>query len=310
MHALAERGMPAVRFDTDAPYKGSLAQVAISGGRPHSYLHVSDSWLCCDDVSSVLYRHLQLPEANHIEDPEARELARSELRATLEGALLGLDAYWLNHPYANRLARHKPSQLALAVREGLTVPETRITDDPEQVRDLYRRWEGRMVAKLAGGQLTASELDAQYAVFTTLIEEVDLAESASLSACPAIYQRLIEKDFDLRVTVVGEQIFACRIKVESSEHPSVDWRAADRNAVSISELEVDASLAERCLALVRRLGLEYAGLDFVVTPAGEAIFLELNAAGRWLWVEDATGQPIAAAIADRLGSAGVSFARR
>jgi glutathione synthase/RimK-type ligase-like ATP-grasp enzyme len=310
LDALAERGTPAARFDTDDPCEGSLARVVVAGLRTHSYLQISGSWLCCDEVSAVLYRHLHLPEASHIEDPGARELARSELRATLEGALLGLDAHWLNHPQANRLARHKPLQLALAVREGLLVPETQITDDADEIRELYRAWGGRMVAKLAGGQLTATERDAQYAVYTTVIEEPDLAETAALSACPAIYQRLVEKDFDLRVTVVGERIFACRIDVPSSARASVDWRAADREAVSISEYEVDQDLAERCVALVRRLGLDFAGLDFIVTPTGEAIFLELNAAGRWLWVQEATGLPIASAIADRLVSAGLSHACR
>ncbi len=51
---------------------------------------------------------------------------------------------------------------------------------------------------------------------------------------------------------------------------------------------------------MRRLGLDLAGLDLIVTPEGETIFLEVNAAGQWLWVQEATGMPIASAIVDRL----------
>jgi hypothetical protein len=43
-----------------------------------------------------------------------------------------------------------------------------------------------------------------------------------------------------------------------------------------------------------------AGLDLIVTPGGDTVFLELNAAGQWAWIEAATGLPIAAAIAEEL----------
>lgn len=253
-----------------------------------------------EDVTAVLYRHLHLRKAPHISDPAARELAESELRATLEGSLLALDAYWLNHPYANRLARNKPLQLALAAREGLSVPETKITDDPEEIRASYRRWDGQMVAKLVGGQIVAPEVEEQYVVFTTLVEEDDLHSDAALVACPAVYQRRVEKAFDLRVTVVGERLFACRIDSQESERGAVDWRHAGYGALPIHPWELDGDIAAKCLRLMRRLGLDLAGLDLIVTPQGETIFLEVNAMGQWLWVQEATGMPIASAIVDRL----------
>jgi glutathione synthase/RimK-type ligase-like ATP-grasp enzyme len=252
------------------------------------------------EVTAVLYRHLHLREAPHIQDHKARELAESELRATLEGSLLAIDAYWLNHPYANRLARNKPLQLALATRQGLSVPETRITDDPEEIRALHRRWGGQMVAKLVGGQIVAPTVDEQYVVYTTLVEEDDLRSDAALAACPAIYQRRVEKAFDLRVTVVGERLFACRIDSQENEQGAVDWRGAGAGALPIRPCGLDSDIAGKCLALMRHLGLDFAGLDLIVTPEGETVFLEVNAAGQWLWVQEATGMPIASAIVDQL----------
>ena len=54
------------------------------------------------------------------------------------------------------------------------------------------------------------------------------------------------------------------------------------------------------LALMGRLGLRFGALDFVVTPDEQWIFLEINSNGQWAFVEDATGQPITAAICDAL----------
>jgi len=52
--------------------------------------------------------------------------------------------------------------------------------------------------------------------------------------------------------------------------------------------------------LLRGLGLRFAATDFVVTPAGEWYFLDLNPNGQWAWIEQETGLPICAAIADAL----------
>lgn len=277
-----------------------MAEFVVDSDRVRTRLHADGQEFDGDDVTAVLYRHLHLREASLIIDSKARELVESELRATFEGALLAIDAYWLNHPYANRLARNKPLQLALAAREGLSVPETRITDDPEEIRALHERWDGAMVAKLVGGQVVAPTVDEQYVVHTTLVEKEDLSSDAALAACPAIYQRRVEKALDLRVTVVGERLFACCIDSQESEQGAVDWRGAGPGVLPIRQCELDGDTAVKCLALMRRMGIDFAGLDLIVTPDGETIFLEVNAAGQWLWVQEATGMPIASAIVDQL----------
>lgn len=49
-----------------------------------------------------------------------------------------------------------------------------------------------------------------------------------------------------------------------------------------------------------RMHLNFGCFDLIVTPDGEYVFLECNPNGQWLWVELATGLPIAEAIADFL----------
>ncbi len=51
--------------------------------------------------------------------------------------------------------------------------------------------------------------------------------------------------------------------------------------------------AEGMLALMRRLGLEYGAADFRATPDGEHVFLEVNPAGQFLFIENAIGLKIA-----------------
>jgi glutathione synthase/RimK-type ligase-like ATP-grasp enzyme len=160
-----------------------------------------------------------------------------------------------------------------------------------------------MVAKLAGGQIVGESIESQYIIFTTPVTPEYLADADALSACPAIYQRRVAKQHELRVTVVGDEIYACRIDSQAREESKVDWRAAGYTSLDHQPCELDEAIADRCRALLRTLGLEIAGLDFIVTPEGETVFLEINPAGQWSWVEQETGLPIADAIARRLADA-------
>ncbi|MDQ2880748.1 MAG: hypothetical protein M3Y48_05660 [Actinomycetota bacterium] len=47
-------------------------------------------------------------------------------------------------------------------------------------------------------------------------------------------------------------------------------------------------------------GLVYGALDFVLTPDDEWVFLEVNPAGQYGFIEQATGAPLTAQLADLL----------
>ena len=160
-----------------------------------------------------------------------------------------------------------------------------------------------MVAKFVGGQIVGTSTESQYVIHTTLITDEDLKNDDALSACPAIYQNFLEKLCDIRVTVVGDEIFACRIKAQQREDAYVDWRAAGHAALDIQQCKLEASIADRCRALMRELGLQTAGINLIDPQEGHTVFLEINAAAQWVWVQEATGLPIAASIARRLASA-------
>jgi glutathione synthase/RimK-type ligase-like ATP-grasp enzyme len=100
------------------------------------------------------------------------------------------------------------------------------------------------------------------------------------------------------LTVVDGDLFATRIDAGSAE-AVVDWRA-DYDHLTYMAVDVPAAVRVGVVALMGRLCLRFAALDFVVTPDGRWVFLEVNPNGQWAWIEDATGQPIAAAIATAL----------
>jgi len=111
----------------------------------------------------------------------------------------------------------------------------------------------------------------------------------------------VNKQYEVRLTVVDERFFAARIDA-GSDAARIDWRR-DYDSLSyevISELPADVCAGVR--RLMRSFGLRFAAMDFIVDPAGTRHFLDLNPNGQWAWIEDATGLPITAALADALTS--------
>jgi glutathione synthase/RimK-type ligase-like ATP-grasp enzyme len=49
-----------------------------------------------------------------------------------------------------------------------------------------------------------------------------------------------------------------------------------------------------------RLGLSFGALDFVLTPDGRYVFLEINPNGQWMWLDDKLGFGITNAVVDWL----------
>jgi glutathione synthase/RimK-type ligase-like ATP-grasp enzyme len=138
-------------------------------------------------------------------------------------------------------------------------------------------------------------------LFTNVIDQSFVRENGSaIERAPGIYQTVIEKAYELRITVVEHAIFAVRINSQDNEVTSLDWRR-DLDGVRYAvEPDLPEKFRDRLLAFHSRAGLVYGAYDFIVTPGGEYVFLEVNQVGQWLWIEDATGVQVSAAIASTL----------
>lgn len=115
-----------------------------------------------------------------------------------------------------------------------------------------------------------------------------------------ITQEEIKKQYDVRVTVVGSQLFATAILSQEHEETTVDWRKGSRPDLQHERIDLPREVEEKCFALMKRLNLRYGAIDLVCDLQGKLWFLEINPNGQWAWIENLTGYPIAAAIVDEL----------
>jgi glutathione synthase/RimK-type ligase-like ATP-grasp enzyme len=257
-----------------------------------------------DEVRAVWYRKPEPVNLSHLSlDPAALEYVEAEFTEVLLG-LYGLlsHAYWINNPLVVRAAHRKLLQLQVASKVGFVVPETLVTNSRQAALDFAHSLGGDIAIKSLGAiSVVEGQGDSalQYGIFTRRISITDLHEFGDkIVHMPTLFQRFIIKQCELRITCVGEKAFACKIEPRRNDLTSDDYRFDTRRLVHSA---VEAPGLESLLfAYMRSLGLVFGCFDFAVSAAGQPVFLECNPNGQWRWVEEMTGLPIGAAIADEL----------
>jgi ATP-grasp ribosomal peptide maturase len=295
VRALVERGVDVHRVNT-AWFPTQLRLSArLRGGRWTGTLSTPAHVIDLESITAVWYR---TPRAYQFPDelsPAERAHANLEAKYGLGGVLSSLPALWVNHPARLADAAYKPVQLVTAHRCGLVVPDTLITQDPDAAREFAA--EGATVTKILGSN-TILEEGVRKVAFTRLLADTDLADLRGLDVTTHLFQRWVPKAYEARVIVIGEHITAAAIHATSAES-YVDWRA-DYDGSSYELLIPPADVVTGVRELMRSLDLRYAALDFVITPSGGWVLLEINAGGQMGWIEDKTGAPLTDQLADLL----------
>jgi ATP-grasp ribosomal peptide maturase len=289
---LHERGVPVFRCNPgDFPRRLTLA--ARLGEGWTGSLHLPEREVSLADIGCAWYRRPTGFEFSEELSGEERRWSNAEARLGL-GGVLGAVPRWLNHPCDIARAEYKPLQLQNARAVGLTVPDTLITNDPDTARRFAKEHEQVIYKPLSA--VTVSENDQHRIVYANRVSADDITDSVNVTA--HLFQAWVDKAYEVRLTVVDDDFFAVRIDAESPA-AAIDWRT-DYDHLRYSLIDVPDEIRHGVSGLLDMLMLRFAALDFVVTPSGEWVFLEANPNGQWAWLQDATGAPIAAAIADAL----------
>ncbi|MFE6773972.1 ATP-grasp ribosomal peptide maturase [Streptomyces fimicarius] len=289
---LNRRDVPVARFNP-ADIGAALTVSARFGSCPApvtGQLRTPSRTVELAEVRSVYWRRPVWPVFDHLEPDDAR-FAAAQTRYGLGGTLYALDGpLWVNHPLRNAAADYKPAQLAVAQRLGLTVPSTLVTNDPDEARSFVGdheqvifktlRWtpyqRGGVPVTGWADLVTATEIDERVAVV------------------PHLFQAVVNKVADLRVLVVGHEVFAVRIA-----SGMLDWRK-DYSALSYRVVDLPDRVEKALLAYLAHFGLASGSFDFAVDEAGGLWWLELNPNGQWGWLEESTGLAMSAAFAELL----------
>ena len=298
--AMVAEALAALEVDHRVVHQRDVARYAVrwrsDAGRVTGTLQLGDEAIDLAAVDGVYLRLMDdtlLPEivAMAADDP-ARRQARSFHEALLRWTEVAPGRV-VNRADPQGSNGSKPYQAQLIAGYGFAPPPTLITNDPRAVLD-FRRLHGRIIYKSISGVRSVVKV----------LEDADLDRLDRIGWCPVQFQAAIE-GINIRVHVVGEAVFATAI-----ESTHIDYRYAKRDggATTLVAHTLPKPLAQRCVAMTAGLGLAFAGIDLIRTPADEYFCFEVNPQPAFSYFEANTGQPIADAVARYL--AGMKPARR
>jgi hypothetical protein len=235
----------------------------------------------------VWYRRPTAPVFPESMPPGEKEVAFREWEGLSRGFwdLVAPQAFWVNPLESRTRALSKPTQLAIAAQVGLRIPPTLFSNSPVEIRKFIARFPGEAIYKGFRPAVWETE-DGLERLLTTRVELDDLPDDPALLLCPGVFQRRIEKKYEIRATFMGDYCIAARLLSQENKDTEVDWRTASYKVPVVPE-ELPDEVAGRCRLLMRDLGIVFGCFDFIVTPGGDYVFLEVNEMGQFLWLEEA-----------------------
>lgn len=209
-------------------------------------------------------------------------------------AVLDPQALVINRREARMRADNKLLQLQAAREVGLHIPSTLVSNDPGKIKAFIDDHKAGVIYKPHCGK-NWTEDDKSFAIYTTRVTRGDLPSDDLVKALPGIYQANVAKAYEVRSTFFGSAHLSASIVAAEYKEGIDDWRilSSQNQESAWSSHVLPAAIAARVKRLMDRLGIVFGSADFIVTPEGEYVFLEINEQGQFLWLERcAAGLPM------------------
>ena len=192
--------------------------------------------------------------------------------SVLRTMLQATPVFWVNSWQAYQFHKEKPLQLNLVKLQGVEIPATLISNNPEQVIEFCKGQSKTIFKPVYGGTHTQLVTDEH-------LEPERLSLALRLS--PVTFQEYISGT-NIRTYVIGDEIYSAEIRSNS-----LDFRAD--SLAQLIPVDLPDAIQQQCQAITKALMLEWTAIDWRLTPSGEYVFLEANPSPMFLHFEQQTG---------------------
>jgi hypothetical protein len=246
--------------------------------------------LCASSIESVYFRAPVFLRTTAKAYTVEEQLKRSQWSSFIRNLIIFDKAKWINHPVAVYQAENKLYQLKVAEQCGLLVPNTYVGNTLPKDISL----ENMYIVKSLD---TALFYDGTNEMFTysTMISGKELLDS-EIRTAPIILQDYLQLKVDLRVTIIGNQIFPVSI-TKNGKAIIGDWRKSNKDNLDYIPIELPEAIYEKIMNFMQKLGLTFGGVDFALV-GDDYYFIEINPTGEWGWLNSNDDIRIDMAIVD------------
>lgn len=285
INKLNEKRIQYFRFNTEDLISNNLVDIFIDNSRLQLNLRNINS------IRSVWFRRVKIPNFENLSH-SIKKYISDELRVYFNNLWELLDVKWLSIPKNIYRAENKFLQLNEARKIGLDIPSTLISFDPIKIKKFFFDNNSNVIVKpIFNNEFKQGNVSKH--IFTNKLGKDKLEKITEYVPLPSIFQKYIEKEIEIRITVVDNNVFSAYVDSQSSIEASIDWRKK-RNKFYKFILPEDIKV--KCIQLVKNLNLSFGAIDMIKSKDGKYVFLEINPNGQWGWIEMDTELPISNSI--------------
>jgi hypothetical protein len=273
---------------------------------------INGKTLSSNEVISVWERRPNspvLPEINNekiklVVEDEANELTKWIRHFFINCRMIG-SSVW-DRPNESKLRQMDvASRVINELRSEIKLPHTLLTNSKKDLEQFSNNKKEIVLKPIsADGLMLDDKLEIPFTSRKVNSKNINVITQDDLELCPSFMQEYVEKNYELRITVIGEKILCC--KIDSQKLPKgngrEDWREGYEHGLSEVEEWIDCpdEIQEFIILYMQKMNLNFGCFDFIYAKNNSFYFLECNPNGQWMWLEEDLGIPISESIANFL----------
>src|SRR3989338_5811845 len=179
-----------------------------------------------DQICSIWVRRPYILDFNQVTPQE--KLTRQEINMFMssipeitEPKILVVDK-----PSLINRASKKILQLKVAKTLGFKIPETFVTNSEKGARQFIKKYKNEVIIKVIDKGISMAGRKSLFIYTTNYSDQLNLK---LIKNCPTLFQELIVKKSDIRVTVIGKKLFSVEFNASKLTGVGIDWRKAGEN---------------------------------------------------------------------------------
>ena len=232
------------------------------------------------NITAIWYRrgslHFHLPNIDFIQDNNLKQQAIRHLKNEnniLEDYLQYL-LYAIPHigTYSTR-GVNKLILLYQARELGIDIPDTYIVTEINQLPDSEK-----LITKSISEIFTPETRNGRYITYTEALHH----KPRTPTFFPSLFQTHIEKEADIRIFILRDKVWSMAIRSQSHMQTMVDFRKyLSVNPNRHFPFKLPSVIEQKLVELLKRVRLETASVDMILTKDGRFVFLEANPVGQF-----------------------------
>ena len=257
-----------------------------------------------NEIHSIWYRRPQEPKLLYHVNAEIDKHNSEECKMFYSYLMYYLsDIYSIGNHFYDKYASSKLVQLRNAIELGMKVPATCFSNTKTDLCTFAGKY-GDIILKPLRNFNVYYDDEQSYTLYTTKLKSKDLVTQPeeSFTQTVSFCENYVDKKYEVRVTVMGNQIFSCKLDSQSQDENTgkIDWRQGYDYNLRHERIDIPDEIDRFCRSYLRKLHLHFGCFDFIVTPQDEYVFLECNPNGQWGWIEDELNLPMSEAMVNCL----------